>query len=787
MRLNLSLFLTIFLAVSALGQKTPFVQYPYQLGEESYAEWIVPGGEEEKGVFYFRKNIDLGSVPDQFLVYVSADMRYRLYVNGHMVGWGPALGDLYHWNYETINLAPYLEEGENVVGAQVWNPGSKSGQRHISSQTAFILQGNSDVEQVLNTDQSWKVLRDEGHFFIGMNSTVVGGGYIAGACDSIVGAKHPWDWMHAKLDDPRWNNAVEIGKGNHSGLDTWYGTPWLLQERKIPLMEQRLEPVADILYVEGVEFPEGVDPGNISLDIPAGSRVDILLDNRVLTMGFPQLAYSGGTGSSIKIFYQEALFDSEGRKGMRDEWQGKIMKGYYDVILPDGGERVFEPLWIRVFRYVKLSIETGENALHIRGINNLFTAYPFEEKATFSSDQSFLDPIWEVSWRTARLCALETYMDCPYYEQIQYIGDTRIQALISLYVSGDDRLVKNAINQFYHSMQPMGLTQSRFPASGQQIIPPFSLYFILMVHDFHMYRDDPGFTEQFLPGIRFILDWFEGRIDESGMLGPLPYWNHIDGGADFRAGSPPGIDEGGSAHMSILLAYTMDKAAELLIESGDECNAKKYKELSARLKAQTMELCYNHEKGLIAETPLQEVYSQHTLIFGILSGMFEGQQAEEVAEKLIRDEDLIQTSLYFKFYLLKALYKVGMGEAILSQMDAWTEFLEQGLTTFPEHGLNSRSDCHAWSAHPMYDMLSMVCGIHPAEPGFKTVRIEPLMGNLTRVSGSMPHPQGTIEVSYFLRKGKLEAEIVLPNSLEGTFLWKNQSYELHPGRQLIRE
>lgn len=639
MRLKLSLLLLFLLAFSAFGQEgpngnsMPFVQYPYQLGDKSFAEWIVPAGKEDEGVFYFRKKVELESVPEQFRVHVSANNRYRLYVNGQLVVWGPAAGDLYHWNYETVDLAPYLEKGENMVAAQVWNQGELKGQRQISRQTALILQGNSVVEQVLNTDQSWRVSRDEGHFFIGMNSTSVGGD----------------------------------------------------RKRK---------------YIS-------------------------------------------------KISYQEALFDSAGQKGNRDEWQGKSKKGYYDVILPDGGERVFEPLWVRVFRYVSLSIETGDDALHVEGIKNLFTAYPFEEEATFVSDQSILDPIWEASWRTARLCALETYMDCPYYEQVQYIGDTRIQALVSLCVSGDDRLVRNAIGQFYHSMQPMGLTQSRFPASGQQIIPPFLLYFILMVH--------------------------------------LPYWNHIDGGANFRAGSPPGIDEGGSAHMSILLAYTMERAAELFSHSEDECSAKQYKESSLCLKEHTLELCYNREKGLIAETPHQEVYSQHTNIFAILSGMFEGQQALDVAEKILTDEEVIQTSLYFRFYLLEALYQVGMGNEILSQLDAWTEFLEQGLTTFPEHGLNSRSDCHAWSAHSMYDLLSMVCGIHPAEPGFKTVRIEPLLGDLTRVSGSMPHPQGMIEVSYSIKGGKMEAETVLPGKLEGVFIWKNHSFNLHPGRQVIRE
>src|SRR5690606_8677975 len=169
-----------------------------------------------------------------------------------------------------------------------------------------------------------------------------------------------------------------------------------------------------------------------------------------------------------------------------------------------------------------------------------------------------------------RLCALETYMDCPYYEQVQYIGDTRIQALISLYVDGDDRLVKNAIQQFYGSMQPMGLTKSNHPSNNNQIIPPFSLYFILMVHDYYMLRNDEDFVKQFIPGIRFILDWYVGKIADNGILGPLPYWNHIDAGTSFTNGSPPGISDGGSAHISILLAYTIDHAIELFGDYGYE-------------------------------------------------------------------------------------------------------------------------------------------------------------------------------------------------------------------------
>ena len=107
-----------------------------------------------------------------------------------------------------------------------------------------------------------------------------------------------------------------------------------------------------------------------------------------------------------------------------------------------------------------------------------FTAYPFEERASFKSNDADLDKIWQISWRTARLDAHETYMDTPYYEQLQYVGDTRIQALISYSVAGDDRLARQALEAFNLSRIPEGITRSRYPSSLPQNIPTFSLLWI---------------------------------------------------------------------------------------------------------------------------------------------------------------------------------------------------------------------------------------------------------------------------------------------------------------------
>ena len=69
----------------------------------------------------FEKKLDLENVPPSFKVHLSADNRYKLFVNEQLVSVGPVWGDIKHWNYETVDLAPYLRQGQNIVAAEVWN------------------------------------------------------------------------------------------------------------------------------------------------------------------------------------------------------------------------------------------------------------------------------------------------------------------------------------------------------------------------------------------------------------------------------------------------------------------------------------------------------------------------------------------------------------------------------------------------------------------------------------------------------------------------------------------
>lgn len=771
----------------------PFVTAAEDLESDAFANWIAADGAGNRdGVVLFRREFELQAVPESFVVHVSADPRYRLYVNGRMVGIGPAVGDRDHWHYESIELAPWLQAGRNVVAASVWNPAIQMPARQITLEPGFVLAGPELEGKPFITDASWLVQPSAAHSSLAHTRETVGGGYIAGATEAFDARVHAWGWNTVGFDDSTWAPARLIGKATHGRLDTWEGTQWGLIPRPIPALEMRDATHWVVRRVEGAGGNGGALVGHAPswpITIPAGREVTLLLDHEELTMGFPRLRYAGGSDARIEIRYQEALFEPDGRKGNRDEVAGKIMKGYFDRVWSDGvDQREFEPQWIRVFRYVQITVQTAAEPLVLEGFDHTMVAYPLERRGSFASSDPSLGDILDASWRTMRVCALESYMDCPYYEQVQYIGDTRIQALISLTMCGDDRLMRNAILQFHRSRQYHGLTKSAHPTGGAQIIPPFALLYIGMVHDFMMYRGDREFLAPLVPGIAFTLEWFIQRIDERGLVGPLPYWNHVDGGAaGFPVGSPPGSSTGGSIHQTLLLAYTLDRAVEVMQAVDFAGDLDRYRQISAELKVAARTHGYDETRGLFAETAAKQMFSQHTNAFAILSGAVIGDEAMQMAEEIHADESLVQGSLYFQFYVFEAYAQANRGDLILANLDRWQEMLAMGLTTFPEHGVESRSDAHAWAGHPLFHLLASTAGVRPAGAGFRTVEVRPALGDLSHATAEVCHPRGMIRTQYQrMADGTVQAEIELPAGLEGTLIWGNQELPLVSGAQTLQ-
>ena len=103
-------------------------------------------------------------------------------------------------------------------------------------------------------------------------------------------------------------------------------------------------------------------------------------------------------------------------KGNRNVVEGKTFIGRRDSIISDGSLlQTYTPLAYRTFRYVQLRIHTADEPLTIEDIYCTFTGYPFKMNAHIETDEGDIHKMLDIGWRTARLCAVDTYMDCPYY------------------------------------------------------------------------------------------------------------------------------------------------------------------------------------------------------------------------------------------------------------------------------------------------------------------------------------------------------------------------------------
>jgi hypothetical protein len=355
------------------------------------ARWIshptAPG--EEYGVFHFRRAFQLEAAPERYVVHVSADNRYRLFVNGRQVSSGPQRSDLMHWRYETVDLAPHLRPGRNVLAALVWNWGRHRPVAQFSRRTALLVQADSEREAAVNTGPEWKVLHNEGYAPVPVELRTY---YASPPGEAVDGRAWPWGWTANDFADQEWPAAVS-GRGAGAERTEPRGTDftgqaggWQLVPRSIPPMEEMPVRFARVRHSSGVDASGGFLKGDGDLVVPAHARATLLVDQSHLTNAYVVLETSGGGGSTITLTYAEALKDQQGNKGNRNETDGKTIDGVRDVFRPDGGERrVFQTLWFRTYRYVQAEIETRDAPLRIHDLHGIFTAYPTTSSSSTSA------------------------------------------------------------------------------------------------------------------------------------------------------------------------------------------------------------------------------------------------------------------------------------------------------------------------------------------------------------------------------------------------------------------
>jgi hypothetical protein len=786
-----NLILPLFLAVAsrAYGGPAPAIDFTH---DRWSAFWIrVPVSDPNAyGVYHFRKQFDLAAVPPSLKVFVSADNRYQLFLNGELISVGPARSDLFHWRYEIVDLAPNLHPGRNVLAAVVWNEGVGRAIAQNSIGTGFLLQAEDAAFRILDTNTLWRCAPDQAYHPQVIPKEQLLDYTALGPNEHLEGSSYPWGWETSGFNDQSWSPAQLVTAASpRLARDGPNG--WMLVPAGIPEEKREILRLSRIRRARGVQVDPDFLKGGHAFTVGAHAEATLLLDQDFLTTAFPRLTVSGGARSEIRLRYAETLYDQVRpvvRKTDRNDVEGKIFVGRFDAFLPDGGaHRRYQPLFWRTYRYLELDITTGDEPVIVEDLDGLSTGYPFEQRASIHFSDLKLDEqiqkILNTGWRTARLCAHETYMDCPYYEQLQYVGDARIQMLVSLYNSGDARLMRKAIEDIDASRTAEGATYSRAPSSLPQYIPPFSLWWIGIMHDYWMYVDDPDFVRTMLPGVESILRFFARYQMPTGSLRKLPWWNFVDWTATWPSGEAPADPDGSSAaaiDLQLVLAY--DWAADLEKAFGDELLSDRYRKAAAHLRETVRVTDWDGSRRIFADQPSHRTYSQQVNTLAVLADVLPKSQSRDVLLKALADPTLEHSSIYFQAYTNAALAKVGEGARYVDRLGPWLHMLQQGLTTWAEvDEPSTRSDCHGWGASPNIEIYRTVAGVTPETPGFRSVRIEPNLVGASDLQAVIPHPGGEIEI----RISGVKAEVTLPPGVPGKFIWKGKTYVLRPGQNRL--
>jgi len=647
--------------------------------------------------------------------------------------------------------------------------------------TGFLIEGFSDNEKIISSeDKTWKTCVNKSYHQRKVNwmykEDIIGGYYASNPTDSVYSNLYPWGWQNINFDDSEWRTAKWLGPAVTIGISK----NWLLTPRTTPLQTSIKEMFTKIASAEGIVVPDGFLQGNAPLVIPSNSKVTVLIDQTYETIGYPQLEISGGKYAKISFGYAESLYDKNLKKGNRNDIKDKKFIGIRDIYLPDGSKnRHFESLWLRSFRFIYLEIETNAEALEINKFYNNYTSSPFNVRAKFSSDNTKYNKVWEICERTLHNCTQDNLMSDAYYEQMMYVGDSRVHALTWMYLTGDTLHFRNAIEQFSYSLYSDGILASCYPTNKVIGNPTFSLIWIDMLHDYMMYCTDKDFIRKYLPTIRMILSWYDFHKNENGIPGKTECKYFIDWYEQpVKGGVATASKDGNSATITLHLIYSLQNASELFRANGMKYEADLYARQAKELQKIVLKLFYDKEKGVVMENLEKSLYDQHCNIMAVNTDLLRLVDQQRIIKTILSDTIFSRAGLYYRFNLFNALNKSQTGDEFDKVLQLWYDMIEMGVTTTPEGLVHDRSESHPWSTSPIYAFFHVICGISPSLSGFNSIEIAPQLGKLNYINATFPHRFGNVEIRLEKKGNKLVGVITLPSNLTGNFRWNGKIIKL---------
>ena len=733
------------------------------LGKIPKTNWIwLPEYKEdlkqEPVYVLFRKEYVIEQVESEMVIRISADTRYKLYINGRFVEYGPARGDDKIWYVDEINITPWLEAGKNTIAVEVlrFPVAERRGNfgMHRTTTPGLYIEEKCERENKIITDETWKCMespeRKARLNLWGLDSILCAEEW---QTDSNVQA-----WTTNGFHDLEWKNACAY----HIFQIKKDSIPGNLTLRTIPFMRKvnrKFKGIVPKYEEEEINVWNTFLHGEKSITIPAHTKIIMDIDAGEEMTGFVSLKAKQCHDVNVNILYSESYYQADGKtKTDREDYQNGTLKGDVKDVLTLSGENeiLWSSYWYRTFRFIQFEIETGDEACELLEFSYQETGYPLEVKTKIQTSDPSFEGIWDISLRTLKRCMQETYLDCPYYEQLQYIMDTRSEILFTYHVSGDDRLARQAMEHFRHSQREDGLLNACYPyAAGAGVIPGFSIYYIMIVYDHMMYFGDKQLVRNHLGTIDGILNYFESHLDGSGLVEKIggllfadKYWSFIDWStAWLKTSGVPTLGMSAPITMeSMLYIYGLLHAAKLCKYVGRNDTASEYQARADKVIEAIHKNCRDKE-GVYLDSPHASSYSIHCQIFAILNGMVSKETGKQLLETALENTEVYaQASVSMIFYLFRALEEVGMYDKSIAIWDRWRKMLDDHMTTCVENDTDQRSDCHAWGSLILYELPAVVLGVRPGTPGYETIIVDPHLAGLDFAKGSVYTPWGMVDI-----------------------------------------
>jgi hypothetical protein len=278
-----------------------------------------------------------------------------------------------------------------------------------------------------------------------------------------------------------------------------------------------------------------------------------------------------------------------------------------------------------------------------------------------------------------------------------------------------------------------------------------------MVRDYLYWRDDLDFVRGHLPAVRQLIESFLPMLRPDGCMGALPGWPFIDWVDHWREGCGPGVREGDASLLSLHWVLTLQAAAEIEEAVGEAVLATRCRDSARSCMQALLARYWSETRGCLLDTVGRPDACEHAQALALLTGLAGPARDARMLEALASDKLETRCTIYFSFYLLEALTRYARADLFFNRLADWRIFPGRGFVTLPEKHDPSRSDCHAWTAHPLYHSYAGIAGIRPAAPGFRQVRITPMPGPLKQFVAEALHPRGRIRVSW--NHGELQVEL----------------------------